>query len=111
MKEKYENKIPNSGERFSYVVVKGSSLYDENGKKQPRRVADYMEFSDIAKELNIEIDIGYYLKKLWDYVPTLLMMIKDTNCLHHIILCRLKIQMREKSKLMRIPRTRQKKMA
>ena len=33
MKEKYENKIPDSGERFSYVVVKRGPLYDENGKK------------------------------------------------------------------------------
>jgi len=63
MKEKYENKIPDSGERFSYVIVKGGPLYDENGKKQPRRVADYMEFPNIAKELNIEIDIGHYLEK------------------------------------------------
>ncbi len=63
MKEKYENKIPDPGERFSYIVVKGGLLYDENGKKQPRRVADYMEFSNITKELNIEIDIGYYLEK------------------------------------------------
>src|SRR6266496_4125733 len=63
MKEKYENKILDSGKRFSYVVVKGDPLYDENGKKQSRRVADYMEFLDIAKELNIEIDIGHYLEK------------------------------------------------
>ena len=33
MKEKYENKISDPGEHFSYVVVKGGLLYDENGKK------------------------------------------------------------------------------
>src|SRR6266540_715038 len=60
---KYENKIPDPSECFNYVVVKGGFLYDKNGKKQPRRVADYMEFSDIAKELNIEIDIDHYLEK------------------------------------------------
>src|SRR6266542_5781824 len=63
MKEKYENKIPDPGEHFSYVVVKGGPLYDKNDKKQSYRVADYMEFPDIAKELNIEIDIGHYLEK------------------------------------------------
>jgi len=63
IKEKYENKISDPGERFSYVIVKEGSLYDENGKKQLCRVADYMKFSDIAKELNIEIDISHYLEK------------------------------------------------
>ncbi|RIB08842.1 DNA-directed DNA polymerase [Gigaspora rosea] len=62
MKEKSLS-IPDPGERFSYVVVKGDTLYDENGKKQPRRVADYMEFPDIAKELNTEIDISHYLEQ------------------------------------------------
>ncbi len=33
MKKKYENKIPDPDERFSYVVVKRGPLYDENGKK------------------------------------------------------------------------------
>ncbi len=63
MKEKYENKISDPDERFSYVVVKEGLLYDENGKKQSRRVADYMKFLDITKELNIEIDISHYLEK------------------------------------------------
>ncbi len=63
MKEKYENRIPDPGKCFSYVVVKGGPLYDENGKKQPCRVADYMEFLDIAKKFNIEIDIDHYLEK------------------------------------------------
>ncbi len=63
MKEKYENKIPNSGECFSYVVIKEGFLYNENSKKQSRRVANYMEFLDIAKKLNIKIDISHYLKK------------------------------------------------
>ncbi|CAG8739018.1 2322_t:CDS:2, partial [Cetraspora pellucida] len=55
--------ISDPDECFSYVVVKGNSLYDENGKKQLQRVADYIEFSDIAKELNTEIDINHYLEQ------------------------------------------------
>ncbi|RIB10232.1 hypothetical protein C2G38_2250893 [Gigaspora rosea] len=43
--------------------IQRDPLYDENGKKQPRRVADYMEFPDIAKELNTEIDISHYLEQ------------------------------------------------
>ncbi|RIB21397.1 DNA polymerase family B-domain-containing protein [Gigaspora rosea] len=45
------------------VCFTGDSLYDENGKKQPQRVANYMEFPDIAKELNTEIDISHYLEQ------------------------------------------------
>ncbi|CAG8568222.1 2602_t:CDS:1 [Dentiscutata heterogama] len=61
--ERKKFEYPDPGERFSYVVVKGDPLYDENGKKQPRRVADYMEFPDNAKELNTEIDISHYLEQ------------------------------------------------
>ncbi|RIB19688.1 ribonuclease H-like domain-containing protein [Gigaspora rosea] len=54
-------RIPNLGERFSYVVIKGLPLYNEQGRKVPHRVGDYMEYVDIAKERNMEIDINYYL--------------------------------------------------
>ena len=62
MREKNE-RIPDPGERFSYVVVKGPPLYNEKGRKEPHRIGDYMEYADIAKELNMEIDINYYLEK------------------------------------------------
>ncbi|RGB22353.1 hypothetical protein C1646_776218 [Rhizophagus diaphanus] len=62
MREKNE-RIPDPGERFSYVVVKGPPLYNEKGQKEPHRVGDYMEYADIAKKLNMEIDINYYLEK------------------------------------------------
>ena len=60
MRERNE-RIPDPGKRFSYVVVKGPPLYNEQGRKVPHRVGDYMEYADIAKERNMEIDINYYL--------------------------------------------------
>ncbi|GET51198.1 DNA polymerase family B-domain-containing protein [Rhizophagus irregularis DAOM 181602=DAOM 197198] len=54
-------RIPDPGERFSYVVVKGPRLRNEKGRLIPVRVGDYMEYADIAKEKNMEIDINYYL--------------------------------------------------
>ncbi|PKK57795.1 DNA/RNA polymerase [Rhizophagus irregularis] len=60
MKEKNE-RIPDPGERFSYVIVKGPRLRNEKGRLIPYRVGDYMEYAGIAKEKNMEIDINYYL--------------------------------------------------
>ena len=60
MRERNES-IPDPGERFSYVVVKGPRLRNEKGRLIPYRVGDYMEYADIAKEQNMEIDINYYL--------------------------------------------------
>ncbi|GBB97420.1 hypothetical protein RclHR1_29900003 [Rhizophagus clarus] len=55
-------KIPDSGEQFSYVVVNNGPRYKEDGTKSTRK-GDYMEFVNIAKEQNMEIDIGYYLEQ------------------------------------------------
>ncbi|CAB4417057.1 unnamed protein product [Rhizophagus irregularis] len=60
MSERNE-RIPDPSERFSYVVVKGPPLYNKEGRKEPHRVGDFMEYADIAKEQNMEIDINYYL--------------------------------------------------
>ena len=60
MREKNE-RIPDPNKCFSYVVVKGLPLYNKGGKKESHRVRDYMEYADIAKEQNMEIDINYYL--------------------------------------------------
>ncbi|GBB87524.1 hypothetical protein RclHR1_00140028 [Rhizophagus clarus] len=60
MRERNES-IPDPGERFSYVAVKGPRLRNEKGRLIPYRVGDYMEYADIAKEQNMEIDINYYL--------------------------------------------------
>ncbi|CAG8742623.1 2202_t:CDS:1, partial [Dentiscutata heterogama] len=43
MKEKKLN-IPDPGERFSYVVVKGECYRDEKSRLIPYRVGDYMEY-------------------------------------------------------------------
>jgi len=55
-------KIPDSGEHFSYVVVNNDPRYKEDGTKSTRK-GDYMEFANIAKEFNMEIDINYYLEQ------------------------------------------------
>ncbi len=60
MRERSE-RIPDPGERFSYVVVKGPRLRDEKGRLIAHRISDYMEYTDIAKEQKMEIDINYYL--------------------------------------------------
>ena len=55
-------KIPDSGERFSYIVVNNGSRYKKDGSKSTRK-GDYMEFSEIAKEFNMKIDISHYLEQ------------------------------------------------
>ncbi|CAI2187744.1 8130_t:CDS:2 [Funneliformis geosporum] len=49
-------KIFDSEEHFSYVVVNDNSRYKKDGSKSTRK-GDYMEFSEIAKEFNMKIDI------------------------------------------------------
>ncbi|CAI2190219.1 6035_t:CDS:2, partial [Funneliformis geosporum] len=61
MKERNE-RIPDPGKQFSYVIVKGPHLHDEKGRLIPYRVGDYMKYpSNIGKEQNMKIDINYYL--------------------------------------------------
>src|SRR6266498_6042085 len=55
-------KIPDSGEHFSYIVVNNGPRYKEDGTKSSRK-GNYMEFANIAKEQNMEIDIGHYLEQ------------------------------------------------
>ncbi len=56
-------KFPDSGKHFSYVVMNDGSRYKEDGMKSIRK-GDYMEFANIAKEFNMEIDISYYLEQM-----------------------------------------------
>jgi DNA polymerase elongation subunit (family B) len=50
-------------ERFSYVIVKKNPFkYDERGRKKELQVGDKMEFSRRAAELNMSIDLDYYMK-------------------------------------------------
>ncbi|RIB22901.1 hypothetical protein C2G38_2033211 [Gigaspora rosea] len=108
MKENYENKIPDSGKHFSYIVVKGERYRDKNGQLIPRRNADYMEFPDIAKEFNMKIDINYYLEKTVGLCARFINNDDKYQPLLHIRLCNSKIRMKKRSRLMFIPRTRQK---
>ncbi|CAI2196639.1 5316_t:CDS:1, partial [Funneliformis geosporum] len=54
-------KIPDSGERFSYIIMNNSPRYKKDGSKSTRK-DNYMEFVNIAKEFNMDIDIRYYLE-------------------------------------------------
>src|SRR5436305_10165375 len=60
MREKNE-RISDPSKQFNYVVIKGPLLYNEQGRKVPHRVGNYMEYANIAKEQNMKIDINYYL--------------------------------------------------
>ncbi|PKY47853.1 ribonuclease H-like protein [Rhizophagus irregularis] len=56
-------KIPDPGERFSFVVVKKPPLYSKKGKEKQVNVGERMEYSDNAKKDKMEIDINYYIDK------------------------------------------------
>ncbi|PKK58841.1 DNA/RNA polymerase [Rhizophagus irregularis] len=72
IKEKYENKIPDPGERFSYVVMKGERYHDKNEKTvglcarfindndryQPPASHKIMQFKD-SDEREKQIDHGH----------------------------------------------------
>jgi DNA polymerase elongation subunit (family B) len=50
-------------ERFSYVIVKKNPYkYDERGRKKTLMIGEKMEYSDRANELNMDIDMDYYMK-------------------------------------------------
>ncbi|CAI2192453.1 12292_t:CDS:1, partial [Funneliformis geosporum] len=57
-------RIPDSSECFSYIIVKGPSLYNKEGRKEQHKVGDFMKYADIAKEQNMKIDINYYLETI-----------------------------------------------
>ena len=61
MKEKKLN-IPDPGERFSYVIIKGERYRDEKGRLISYRLGDYMEYPEFAKEQNMEININHYIE-------------------------------------------------
>ncbi|RGB36306.1 hypothetical protein C1646_758284 [Rhizophagus diaphanus] len=59
MRERNE-RIPDPGERFSYVVVKGPRLRSKEGQLIPYRVGDYMEYFDDSSEADIDDIIELY---------------------------------------------------
>ena len=53
--------IPVPGERFSYVIIKKYPYkYDYKGRQIPLTKADKMEYLDIVKKYNYDIDLKYY---------------------------------------------------
>ena len=64
MKESHSHMIPDPGEKFSYVIVKGEPRYEEcegKRKKIPWKTFDYMDFVEVAKMENKQIDILRYM--------------------------------------------------
>lgn len=50
-------------ERFNYVIVqKNPFFYDYRGRKQTLSVGDKMEYATQAKEMNMKIDLDYYMQ-------------------------------------------------
>ncbi|CAG8663201.1 564_t:CDS:2, partial [Cetraspora pellucida] len=61
-KQFIETAIPDPGERFSYVMIHPDSLFGLSGKKLILKKSDQMEFVDVAKELNKELNLSYYFE-------------------------------------------------
>lgn len=59
-----ERNIPvPANERFQYIIVKKYPyIYDHRGRKKEISAGDKMEFVDIVKEQNLEVDLDYYMK-------------------------------------------------
>src|SRR3989440_11617041 len=49
-------------ERMRKRIANGEKNIKEDGMKSTRK-GDYMEFTNIAKEFNMEIDVSYYLEQ------------------------------------------------
>src|SRR5947208_148770 len=48
----YLYKIPEPGERFSYIVIEPEVIYDKYGTKIPQQKGDCMEYVDVVKKFN-----------------------------------------------------------
>ena len=94
MRGKYESKILTSGEHFSYVVAHPDMTFDFHSKKLTPTKGERMEFTNVVKELDKELDLYHYFEKtiisLWTrfimydkkYEPALsdkIMQIKDPD--------------------------------
>ncbi len=63
MREEYESKILMLGERFSYVVTHPDTTFDLYGRKLTLMKGERMEFIDMAKKLDKELDLYHYFEK------------------------------------------------
>ncbi len=60
MKEESKT-LPTPGERFNYVIIKRYPYkYDYKGRQKPISKADKMEYLDIVRKYNYDIDLKYY---------------------------------------------------
>ncbi|RHZ89351.1 hypothetical protein Glove_16g10 [Diversispora epigaea] len=64
MRKKYENKIPDPGERFSYVMVQPDKIFDLAGIKFKPGKVDQMEFINVTKEQGKNIDLCHYFENI-----------------------------------------------
>ena len=53
--------LPEPGERFSYVIVRTGAAFDLKGRKYTPSKGERMEFAKVARELNLEVDVSYYI--------------------------------------------------
>lgn len=53
--------MPESGERFSYVIVKTGAAFDLRGCKQEPKKGDRMVFAAAARALGLEVDVAFYM--------------------------------------------------
>jgi len=64
MRGKCDTKILVLGERFSYVVTHPDITFDLHGRKLNPTKGEKMEFVDVAKELDKELDLYHYYEKI-----------------------------------------------
>ena len=60
----HKSKILTLGERFSYVVTHSDMTFDLYGRKLMPTKGERMEFINMAKELNKELDLYHYFEKI-----------------------------------------------
>ena len=63
MRGKCDTKILVLGERFSYVVTHPDITFDLHGRKLNPTKGEKMEFVNVAKELDKELDLYHYYEK------------------------------------------------
>lgn len=54
--------LPEPYERFEAVIVKKNAEFDLQGYKSSNRKGDLMEFASVAKQLNLPIDVAFYMQ-------------------------------------------------
>lgn len=55
--------IPDSGERFEYVLVKLGATFNIQGRKSNPKTGDMMEYAEVARALGLKIHVAEYLTR------------------------------------------------